>query len=297
MLAVEHARRLAGQGKRVLFVCFNKRLKEHLRAHDRCDGVTYQNFHGLCVSLAKRAKVALPSYPENETPPEFWDVTLPEALVEAAAELDESWDAIIVDEAQDLKAPWFAALTSVLADPAADPIWLFKDDNQNVYGTGFDVPAEFRPFELTVNCRNTRKIHEVVVHKYRGSVVPDSGGPLGIDPELIHTDDDITAVGQVLDRLTGPDDIPAQDIVVLSSHGEKKSRVLREVTGRCRLSLDPKGPNEVRFSSIRGFKGLEARVVVLCELGDLDEETMDAQLYVGLSRARTHAVVVAPPAV
>ena len=50
----------------------------------------------------------------------------------------------------------------------------------------------------------------------------------------------------------------------------------------------------MHFSSIRGFKGLEAPVVVLCELEDLDEESRDQQLYVALSRARNHCVVVAP---
>ena len=33
---------------------------------------------------------------------------------------------------------------------------------------------------------------------------------------------------------------------------------------------------------------------VLCELEDLDEATRDRQLYVGMSRARNHCVVVAP---
>ena len=53
---------------------------------------------------------------------------------------------------------------------------------------------------------------------------------------------------------------------------------------------------QIRFSSIRGFKGLESAVVVLCELEDIDERTRDMQLYVGMSRARTHCVIVAPPA-
>ena len=50
----------------------------------------------------------------------------------------------------------------------------------------------------------------------------------------------------------------------------------------------------IRFSSIRGFKGLESPVVILCELEDIDDETIDQQLYVGFSRARNHCVVVAP---
>jgi superfamily I DNA/RNA helicase len=55
----------------------------------------------------------------------------------------------------------------------------------------------------------------------------------------------------------------------------------------------PLGP-KVRFSSIRSFKGLESPVVVLCELEDLDDATIDQQLYVGISRARNHCVIVAP---
>ncbi len=46
----------------------------------------------------------------------------------------------------------------------------------------------------------------------------------------------------------------------------------------------------VRFSSIRGFKGLEAPVVILCELEDLDEETRDQQLLaLALRDMRTRA--------
>ena len=52
----------------------------------------------------------------------------------------------------------------------------------------------------------------------------------------------------------------------------------------------------VRFSSIRGFKGLESPVVIMCEQEDIDAETMDEQLYVGFSPATSHCMVVAPPA-
>jgi len=35
-------------------------------------------------------------------------------------------------------------------------------------------------------------------------------------------------------------------------------------------------------------------VVVLCELEDLEDQTLGQQLYVAFSRAKTHCVVVAP---
>jgi len=52
----------------------------------------------------------------------------------------------------------------------------------------------------------------------------------------------------------------------------------------------------VFFSSIRAFKGLESPVVILCELEDIDDMTQNQQLYVAISRARNHCVVVLPPA-
>ena len=61
MLAVEHAKRLAAGGTKVLFVCFNKALQQHLRDRERTSGVDFFTFHGLCTHLAKRAEIKLPT--------------------------------------------------------------------------------------------------------------------------------------------------------------------------------------------------------------------------------------------
>ena len=74
---------------------------------------------------------------------------------------------------------------------------------------------------------------------------------------------------------------------MLCSHGREKSAVY--ASG----GYSDKREWGVYFSSIKGFKGLESPVV-LSELEDLDQATQDKQLYVGLSRAVNHCVVVAP---
>ena len=53
-------------------------------------------------------------------------------------------------------------------------------------------------------------------------------------------------------------------------------------------------PDVVRFETIRRFKGLEREVVILCELPEAGER-LDQLLYVGLTRATTQLVVIAPP--
>ena len=57
----------------------------------------------------------------------------------------------------------------------------------------------------------------------------------------------------------------------------------------------PADDGVVLFETIRRFKGLERPVVILCELRD-DGERLDELLYTGLTRATTHLVVIAPPA-
>jgi hypothetical protein len=296
MLAIERARQLAEAGRAVLFVCFNKPLRAHLEASVKVEGLQFSTFHALCSGLARRAKIALPDY-EGDVPPEFWSDVLPGALVDAVAALGGQYDDILVDEAQDLHSDWLAALTLTLRDEDEGSIWLFMDDNQRVYDATLEVPREYRPFDLTVNCRNTQAIHSEVMKLYEGAVTPQALGPAGRAPKIVFTDDEPAAVAAALDDLCGREDVRPQDVVVLSAHGRENSAIYGATDGRWSYT-DKRGRKgkHVFFSSIRGFKGLESSVVVLCELGDLDAQSRDNQLYVGLSRARNHCVIVAPPA-
>ena len=295
MLAVEHGKRLATEGKRVLLVCFNRALRDHLWATTRQKGLTIQNFHALCRQLAREANLEVPRYPKDEAPQSFFNEELPDLLVDAIDKLGDRFDAILVDEAQDLSNDWLAALLCTLRDEENDPVWFFMDDNQRVYQPRLEVSREFRPFDLTVNCRNTQAIHREVMKQYEGDIVPEVKGPPGRAPEMYTTDDPAPTVAGAIARLHEREQVPLQDIVVLSSHGYDNCEVRRELPGRY-LPTNKRGENgkHVYFSSIRGFKGLESPVVILCELEDLDDETLGQQLYVAVSRARNHVVVVAP---
>ena len=48
----------------------------------------------------------------------------------------------------------------------------------------------------------------------------------------------------------------------------------------------------IRVTTIYRFKGLESAVVILTELDQRWEEISDPLIYVGLSRARHHVVVI-----
>ena len=295
MLAVERAKRVAAKDSDVLFVCFNRRLRDHLRKAEKNSGIYFNTFHGLCVALAKRAEVPLSVDSGGPYDRAYFNEELPLALLSAIEKLGPQYDALFVDEAQDLSNDWLDALTATLRDPDEALIWLFMDDNQRVYENRLDVPDEFRKFDLIHNCRNTQAIHREVMKKYEGEVEPEAIGPEGRDVVLIQTGDQPAAVQAVVAELCDKEEIAPQDVVVLSSHGIERSAVAEAGCGSYEFVDEPKPLGDfIRFASIRGFKGLESPVVVLCELEDLDDETIDQQLYVGFSRARNHCVVVAP---
>ena len=297
MLALEQARRWRSrEDRRVLFVCFNRRLQQYLRELEKDSGIAFWTFHSLCVHLARKARVPLTDYPAGEAPQSYFDDELPTALIDAAAELGPQFDALVVDEAQDLETHWLTALMGTLADEEGDPVWLFLDDNQNIYSQDLELPGGFAEFELTWNCRNTQAIHREVAKLYRGEIEPEAIGPEGRTPELHLVSDQVGCVADVLERLVAEEGVLQKDIVILSSHALARSAFAAAHLGPYRLTEDPAKATGIRFSSIRAFKGLESPVVILAELDDLDDATREQQLYVGLSRARNHCVIVAPPA-
>jgi hypothetical protein len=296
VLAVEHAKRIAEGGARVLFVCFNRGLANHLRARERDSGVEFRTFHALCKEQAERAGIEIYDWGDEDPPQSYWDVDLPEALLEAIERLGPQYDALFVDEAQDLDPDWYVSLQCLLRDEHKADIWMFYDANQRIFGKGMSPPEDFAKYPLAVNCRNTQEIHREALAYYKGAVKPEVQGPRGRPVERVSCDAQPAAVATLVKRLCDEDDFPPQDIVVLSGHGVAHSRVFNEWDGSYALTRErgELGRN-VFFSSIRGFKGLESPVVILCELEDLDEDTREQQLYVGISRAQTHCIVVEQP--
>jgi pyruvate kinase len=299
--AIEHAKRRAALGRDVLYVCFNRALADDLAARISEPGLRIVNFHKLCVDAALAAGIRPTWHEKADAPTEYFSEELPNALADAATAAGGLFDDIVIDEAQDLTDAYFTALNFTLRDASTAHVWIFRDDNQKVFGDAFRVPDEFLPFDLATNVRNTQAIHEAVMALYEGELEPVWAGPPGRPVEVITSSDVGKTVGEVIEGLRTKGDVEANDIVVLSSHPLKSSG-LRQVEyddfvfvtkawgGR---DTEDDDRDHIRFESIKAFKGLEAPVVVLCELEDVAEGgDREREAYVGLSRARAHCVVV-----
>lgn len=104
-------------------------------------------------------------------------------------------------------------------------------------------------------------------------------------------------LAEVIEKLLD-DGILPEDIVILSPRRFENSvastvpkskdisvHELRQGTGS-------KVRNEVAFSTIHSFKGMESKVVVMCDVDAVDSAEPQSLLYVGMSRARSHLTVL-----
>ena len=296
LLAISVAQQLAATGHRTLLTCFNRRLGDHLRVSvGEVEGIDVATFHELCVRLAKEAGIDLP--PEEAGPGSpYFEHRLPEALAEAATRLGPRYDAIVVDEGQDFREWWWPALLSLQTHPDDGLLYVFADDNQNLYGGALPVGEEDRVGPIALNLRNTKQIGEFVSVFYKGEQEPIARGPEGEPVEILgyEREEDLEhLLAVVLRNLVEEEQVLLEDIVVLTPSGKDKSRMRSAgAVDGFRLS-EAVEPGTVLATSVHAFKGLERPVVILAELGEKHLEDLQQYLYVGGSRARNHLVVLA----
>jgi superfamily I DNA/RNA helicase len=175
-LAVEQARRLAKQGKRVGLLCYSrgptaylKRRVELLPADQRPAYVG--TFHELGVMWGA------PKGLDDDS--DYWENRLPLKMRQVAAHLldAERFDAFIVDEAQDFSDSWWPALVAGLRDKERGGLYAFADEGQRVFARQGHPPVELVPFPLNENLRNTKQIAQTL-----GSLTPWQMRNLGGHP-------------------------------------------------------------------------------------------------------------------
>ena len=301
LLALEKARRLAAEGFEILFTCFNRPLADHLRrSAGDTDRLTIANFHQFCWQMGHDAGVPLPEPGAGELPPGFFDTILPDALLTALDSLPaRRFDAIVVDEGQDFLESWWAPLQLCLADPGGGILYVFHDNNQQVYRRVASFPEHMSEIVLHDNLRNTRRIHAATAKFYQGEPL-HARGPEGREVEYVCAETAASVVHEVsriLHRLVRQEGVPASDVAVLCGSSTNGPLKRGDRIGSFWTTTDQVAePQKVLLDSIRRFKGLERPVVILAGIDHLPPDEENALLYVGLSRARVHLAVVASAA-
>lgn len=300
MLAAYKARQLAEEGLRVLFTCYNKNLAMFLRDDylaERPSTLDIVHFHKLAYGLVRQSgQIAGPQ--PDEMLDTYFSTGLPEQLTEAVATLGAQYDAIVVDEAQDFMENWWFPLQLLLIEPDDGTLYLFYDDNQNIYGGLPDVVnLVHHQYPLYENCRNTQKINGTVSAYYKGKHPPKALGPVGreVDTHSYKTRREMLDVlRRVLHGLVVEEAVDVADIVVLTPIAPEKSALATSTSvGRFSLTTNwDVSPNEIYYTSIHSFKGLESPVVILVEIEPTFHHKVQELMYIACSRARHHLVII-----
>jgi hypothetical protein len=158
LLAAEKVRRVAKDGKSILFLCHNPYLAEYVQTLVTGTGAIVQDFKSWIYFLRGEHNNSLKNWSHYVEPTD-------QELFEALASLIDNnyrYDAIFVDEAQDFREEWWDIINEALLDKAKSILWIFHDDNQSLLHRQLKYPVLESPITLTTNCRNSGNIFDVV---------------------------------------------------------------------------------------------------------------------------------------
>ena len=301
VLAVEKAKRLAGEGFYTLLTCYNRQLADHLG--DLCGDVPnldVMSFHQLCYRRIERSRQlsdrdvlqeAQITYPGAD----LYDVQYPNALAFSLEILPEQYDAIVCDEGQDFREEYWLPIELLLSNYDTSPLYIFFDDNQNLYSRVSTFPIRGELFSLTTNCRNTDQIHAAAYRYYRGEPVQPSGID-GAEVQFIEgpsLDQQAKRIHNRIVELIAKEGVQPADIAVLIVDARHKqelySMLSRKPLPRPAVWLEEgvRSRNAVLLDTVQRFKGLESGIVFLWELTESLPRAHDELLYVGISRAKS----------
>jgi hypothetical protein len=324
VLAVEYARREALSGKRVVLVCFNRLLGDWFEQRAKefaAPTLTATSFfryvRDLVMSSEFRDEYEREARKAHGDRAAIFSELLPLYGQLAAEARPASIDVLVMDEAQDLlTAERLSLLHTLLLGGITGGHWYMFGDftrqcihSSAALDSGMGVLeaicAHFARTKLRTNCRNTRRIGEETALLSGFSSPPYKLGQvdgLPVDyrywkkgPEQL---EQLTAVIEGLLN----EGIDPKDVVLISRHRISDSIAARLSIRRGKRSISVhelrdgaetrRSSSSVGFATVYAFKGMESRIVIFCDVEQVEADEPQALLYTGMSRARSLLVML-----
>lgn len=301
LLVRQVSRLWATEGRRVLVLAFNKALT--YATQNALDDLLYADralvstYHDLAVNLLREAG----QLPLCEDQARFFNEQIPEALNKLLSSGDfrsaGSWNALVVDEAQDLDPAWVRPLLALLRDPERDPVLLFEDSAQSLYREGRHDLGQ--PWRLDLSLRQHPALRRAACLAFPAcgweapSEMPDDGAATfqRSSPDSWKRD-----LAFHLDSLA-KDGIQPRQVLLLAPHrpstlGLKDGQPM----GPWRLNTvadwwEDEKAEHVRMGTVHAFKGLEADVVIYLAPAYRHPDSQRLA-YTAYSRARHRLIVL-----
>ncbi len=288
VMAIEKAKRHGNRGESVLFLCYNNKLKEHLKNSYDIVNVHFFTIDGFACYLCNTQE---PDYSKLKT-----------LLETMYCESSFPYQHVIIDEGQDFGRDNIeeCEIISLLKDNVVDDesrngsFYMFYDLNQLVQARQIPSYIQDADCRLTLyrNCRNTKHIATTSLRFLNSEKAPKlfEAAVEGTLPQMYIVDDYTSEIDSLNRLLEGFISEGYNNVTILTCKTEEDSVLSSEVSKNVYYYKGLKA----YFTTCRKFKGLESDVVILVDVtvkNFVDE--CDKNLYVGSSRAKYELAIIA----
>lgn len=292
MVAVAKAKRNARNGEKVLFLCYNRMLRDHLEKTYSNPLIDFYNIDLLATDVLKSAT--------------FDYDRLGVYYIEQLENGEFPYKHVIVDEGQDFgqdrieETDIINILESCVTDKSVDgTFYVFYDKLQIVHKQrdGHKLPDYIADADCKItlykNCRNTKEVAETSLRPVtdRSPILKDDGLQ-GEKPRLFIRKPEVgidVYLDSIIEKLK---DENIENIEILTCWKEKTSEVYQYCTEV--KEREYKYKNSIPFTTCRRFKGLEADAIILVDVNRAVFDGSNVNLfYAGASRARLKLFVIA----
>jgi hypothetical protein len=288
----------AAQGRRALYVCFNRPLADHL-SHLAPEGAEVASFHQLCDRRLRAA-----GEPVDYRQPNAF-VQIEERFQMLPVPVEEQFDELVIDEGQDFQPAWKDALLRWLRQRGR--AWWLEDPMQRLYDRpAVDLP-EFVTLRAETNYRSPRDVLGYLNRLLLPEPPIEAASPIaGGEVEFLTYTDAESLVGATKRAVTRAlhSGFRIGDTVLVTFSGRERSTLrsfdqigphrLRSWQGRYDLFGRPEfSEGELLIETVYRFKGQSAPCVILTEVDfDAFDELAQRKLFVGFTRASMKLLVV-----
>ncbi len=301
VLAIKNAKESIANGKELGFFCYNSLLSRELQTHFENSDVK-PKFVGSLPSYLNQIvqKHNLVDFSKIEDYGKYYKEDLPLLAIDAIQLEGIKFDKIIIDEAQDLMTEeYLLVLDAMLKNGLKNGEWFFFGDfdYQTINNRGIDTDkavdlldsyAHFALFNLTINCRNTPNIQKEMnkmFHTNTDTLAKDKNMPEVEHIVFNSPEEEAQLLSSKISELL-KNGIKPKEITILSPFKFDKS-IASKITSH-KIDMCDVGSENITYSTIQGFKGLENTVIILTDIQTYNKPDL---MYVGMSRARSMLIV------
>lgn len=294
-------------GKRVLVICFNRKLRSYLerQIHSAFEGdsqnLAVMTAHGFLLAL-----ISTSTLDRNDFDQRDFDNLCEGAFDAVGAGAPFDFDQVILDEGQDYLTGNFLAVLDALSsrlhlftwawflDPNAQAAVFGNFDRQQLKSLRNEVEENYQ--NLVINCRNTSQIRSAVdtILGQPFREYCEIQGPPVDWIAVANSEATLKAVEKTVRRYL-TNGLTADEIKVISLRALHKSVVVSNDKLTPDIARLTAGGAEIEVHTASSFKGLECRGVIVVDVysdSSYSDDWVKAVLYVAMTRSTYLCTVI-----